>query len=247
MDGPLRRVIDALALSFLSALLRSHKRWPEPLRSWWPAYIANTHTHTEEKEEEDMRALLCCVASLRGTRKSCQSTRPAFSITSERRGGFHQWGNDDDDDDDVEWRNRLWGSCRFCRRTSQVRQQDKQQFAWPVGRDDDDVFGRGLVSFHTPPVSRLLFCGPLPYSVSRERMNGDEFGQHKEEEYFLSFLLMARKTAGYCRTGERTSFCLRLCVYLGLVCLLLFLFLGLCAVIHDAHRSKLRALCSGGV
>lgn len=71
-----------------------------------------------------------------------------------------------------------------------------------AGRDDDDdVFGRGLVSFHTPPVSRLLFCGPLPYSVSRERMNGDEFGQHKEEEeeyflapFFLSFLLMARKT-----------------------------------------------------
>lgn len=80
-----------------------------------------------------------------------------------------------------------------------------------AGRDDDDdVFGRGLVSFHTPPVSRLLFCGPLPYSVSRERMNGDEFGQHKEEEeYFLApflFFTNGQEDWSYCRTGERISF-----------------------------------------
>jgi hypothetical protein len=93
-----------------------------------------------------------------------------------------------------------------------------------AGRDDDDdVFGRGLVSFHTPPVSRLLFCGPLPYSVSRERMNGDEFGQHKEEEeYFLApffFLTNGQEDWGYCRTGERIYFFFKaVCLFRSCVC-----------------------------
>ena len=85
------------------------------------------------------------------------------------------------------------------------------------------------MSFHTPPVSRLLFCGPLPYSVNRERLNGDEFGQHKEEEIFLFlFLGILSSINGQedwgalagpeSLTGRHTLDG----VYLGLVCVLWF-------------------------
>lgn len=62
---------------------------------------------------------------------------------------------------------------------------------------------------------------------------------------------MARKTGATAGLEREYLFffkavCLfRSCVCVVWFCLLLFLFLELCVVIHDTHRSKLRALCSG--
>lgn len=136
-----------------------------------------------------------------------------LQLRSERRGGFHQWGNDDDDDDDdVEWRNHLLGSCRFCRRKSQVRQQDKQPLAcWPVEMMMMMCLDVDWCHFTRHLWVVFCFVGHclIPWVVNGWMEMSLDSTRKKKNIFsllFSFFLTNGQEDWGYCRTGERISF-----------------------------------------